>query len=184
MRAPILAVAILLAPAAASAQSTIRQTGVHERPADFSLLLGLPFPFGFGAGMRVGIPVAHDGFIGSVNDAVFVEPGFQFAVWAGFDDSIVGVQVPVLMRWDFFLTREWTVFGSVGPVFGFYFTDRGGRRGGNFELRGSGFVHPGGAPGFFGVSVGGGAFYNFSRDAALRLDASTGMLAVGLVWRF
>ncbi len=184
MRVPVLAIAILLAPALASAQSTIRQAGVHERPADFSLLLFLPFPFGFGGGARVGIPVAHDGFIGGVNDAVFVEPGFQFLIWSGFDQSIVGVQVPVLMRWDFFLTRDWTVFGSVGPVFGFYFDDRGGGRGGNFKVHGDGIFSPGGAPGFFGITLGGGAFYNFAPGSALRLDASTGMLGVGLVWKF
>lgn len=165
----------------AQAQSTIRDRSRHSRPADISLLFGLPLPFGFGAGMRFGIPVAPNGFIGSINDAVFVEPGFQFVYWSDFDQDRLGFQVPVLMRWDFFLTPDWTVFGAVGPVFGFWIDDRG--RGRNFHVEGKDVFRPGSPPGFFGVAFGGGAFYNFSPDTALRLDASTGMLAVGFLFR-
>lgn len=130
--------------------------------------------------MRFGIPVAQEGFIGKINDAVFVEPGFQFVYWSDFDRGQAGFQVPILMRWDFFFTREWTVFGSVGPVLGFWLDRDGGR---NFEVRGKDVFRPGGPPGFFGIAFGGGAFYNFSPDTSLRLDASTGMIAVGILFR-
>jgi hypothetical protein len=178
----VVVLALLLWAAPARAQSTIHDRSDHDRPADLSLLLGVPIPFGFGAGMRFGIPVAPNGFIGSINDAVFVEPGFQFVFWSDFDRSQVGFEIPILMRWDFFLTRAWTVFGSVGPVFGIWF-DRAGGGHGNFEVKGKEIFRPGEAPGFFGVSFGGGALYNFSPDTALRLDASTGMIAVGILFR-
>lgn len=186
-RALALALVLLTLPAVANAQSIIKDRSDHTRPADLSLLGLIPLPFGFGFGMRFGIPIAHDGFIGSINDAVFIEPGAQFIFWTDFNHDRLGIQVPVLMRWDFFLTRDWTVFGSVGPVFGFYFDDGGGggggHGGGRFRVEGDEVFRPAGPPGFFGIVFGGGAFYNFSQTAALRLDASTRMLGVGILLR-
>lgn len=183
IRSAILAATLAALPGPAAAQSIIKDRSSHDRPPDLSLLLGIPIPFGFGAGMRFGIPVASDGFVASVNDAVFVEPGFQFVFWSDFDKERFGFQVPVLMRWDFFFTPEWTVFGTVGPTFGFFFGDGGGGGNGRFDVKGGDVFRPGAPPGFLHFGIGGGAFYNFSPESALRLDASTSMLAVGLVFR-
>jgi hypothetical protein len=181
MRRLVLALAFVTAPALARGQSTIRQRSGHHRPADLSILLGVPVPFGFGAGMRFGIPLVQEGFIGSINDAIFLEPGFQFVYWSDFDHHQIGFQVPVLMRWDFFLSTDWTVFGSIGPVFGFWL--EGAAPHGAYKIEGKRVFDPGGPPGFFAVNLGGGAFWNFSRDTALRFDASTSMLAIGFVFR-
>lgn len=182
MRSALSALALVLvlgAAADARAQSIIRDRSPHSRPLDISLLGGLPYPFGFGAGFRVGIPIAPNGFIGKLNDAVFLEPGVQFVYWDDFHHTRTGVMVPILMRWDFFLTRAWTLYGSVGVVFGF-FTDDEDR----FRVRDARDIfYPSRRPGFFQVAFGGGAMWNFSPNTSLRLDASTQMLAIGVVFR-
>ena len=173
-----LAAVLIFAAGPAEAQSIIRDRSSHRRPVDLSLLGGVPYPFGFGVGMRVGLPIAHDGFIRTINDAVLIELGAQFVYWDDFKDHLVGFQVPVLMRWDFFLTRSWTIFGGVGLVFGFY--DEGKKR---FRLRGEDLFRPGSRPGFLRFAIGGGAMWNFSAATSLRLDATTQMIAVGVVFR-
>jgi hypothetical protein len=175
----VLLVGLSLA-AEARAQSTIRDRSHHARPLDLSVLAGVPYPIGFGAGLRVGIPVAPNGFIGSINDAVFFEPGVQFIYWTDGHDDRAGALIPLLLRWDFFVSRAWTIFGSAGVAFGF-FTDDEER----FRVRNARHVFlPGTRPGFFQVALGGGALVNFSPSTSLRLDASTHMLAVGVTFRF
>ena len=94
------------------------------------------------------------------------------------ESNTAGFEVPILMRWDFYLTRAWTVFGSVGFLFG-YFPDERDR----LKVRGDNIFTPG-RRGFFHVVFGGGAMFNFNDRVSLRLDASTQMLAVGVALRF
>lgn len=183
MRHALAATALLVALLSgvdAHAQSILRDRSQHSRPVDLSILGGIPYPFGFGAGIRVGLPIVPNGFIGSINDGVFLEPGVQFVYWDDFHDTRTGVMVPILLRWDFFLTRVWTLFGTAGVVFGFFTDDRD-----RFEVkRARDVFFPGSRPGFFQVALGGGAMINFNAKTSLRLDASTHMLAVGVVFRF
>jgi hypothetical protein len=170
---------LLAVGADASAQSIIRERHGHSRPVDISVMAGLPYPFGISPGLRVGIPLAHEGFIPSINDGVFLEPGVHFLYWDDFDDNRTGVMFPILMRWDFYLTRAWTVFGTAGVVFSF-FTDDDDR----FRVRNGQTIFYGGSrPGFFSVALGAGAMWNFRENMSLRFDASTHMLALGLVFR-
>src|SRR5689334_21749049 len=137
---------ILALPALGQAQSIIRDRSSHSRPVDLSILGAVPFPAGFGVGLRVGLPIVPNGFIGAINDAVFLEPGVQVVYWsdrwADFDDTRFGVQIPVFMRWDFFLSRVWTVYGEVGVLFGFF-----GDGHDRFKVKGGDIFRPGGEPG-------------------------------------
>jgi hypothetical protein len=98
---------------------------------------------GVGIGVRGSVVVAPDGFIRNVNDSVAVGFGLDFGhytgSWAiqGYRDQCLHFQpgpngtsvctevtsnggtynyvyVPVVMQWNFWLTRRWSVFGEPG----------------------------------------------------------------------
>lgn len=106
---------------------------------------------GIGAGARATIELVREGFIGKVNDSV----GIGFGVdWLHFDDAdargectdrVAGPNgtsicvevdgsgggpdylfVPVVMQWNFWLTRRWSVFGEPGLFAYFGSSDRFG----------------------------------------------------------
>ena len=187
MRKTWLLVAWLAVPAVAAAQedagtvSMIRDTGIHRRPVDFSVLGGAPgFGLaGYGGGVRIGLPILSDGFLPRLNDAVFVEVGAEFIHWTYLaTDDFNSITVPLHMRWNFFLDRDWTAFVSAGFELS-YFLDQG-------------FFEPPPGVNFFNVvqggvltvGVGGGVMYNFTEAVSLRVDATLSLLGIGLTFRF
>lgn len=187
MKARWLVVTVLFAvPASAFAQedvdtvSMIRDTGVHRRPVDLTFIGGAPgFGLaGYGGGVRVGIPLLSDGFLPRLNDAVFVESGAEFIHWTLTAGDFNSITVPIHVRWNFYLAKDWTAFLN-----------------GGFELSyflGEGFFDsPTGVPffnvvqgGVLTVGVGGGVMYNFSEAVSLRIDATLSLLGIGLTFRF
>lgn len=128
----------------ASAQSTIRRPGDRAQysfEAEPHLLLG-PFDWrgeGFGLGFRGTIEVAPRGFIKSINNSVGVGFGLDWVHYPGRSvrgyctERVPGPNgilictevehgrnernyfyLPVVMQWNFWLHRQWSVFGEPG----------------------------------------------------------------------
>jgi hypothetical protein len=102
-------------------------------------------PWYFSPGLRLGIPIAKNGFIPSRNDEVKIEIGVNFQLWwnhvyydpchqycdpshphydpAACDRCRSGLFMfrlafPVMLRWEFYLTRVWSVYAGMGMEFG------------------------------------------------------------------
>jgi hypothetical protein len=94
---------------------------------------------GFGIGFRGTVLVAPDGFIRSINDSVGIGFGADWVRYEAVDergrctefrpgpnDTLICVEVsgsedyrdhlvfPIVMQWNFWLTRQWSVFGEPG----------------------------------------------------------------------
>jgi len=96
---------------------------------------------GFGAGFRGSIEIVPDGFIGSINDSVAIGFGADWVHYEGNDGDARGVCTryatgpagvpicvevdddgaasdhfffPVVLQWNFWLARKWSVFGEPG----------------------------------------------------------------------
>jgi len=102
-----------------------------------------------GAGIRVGIPIVRQGFIPSLNDNVAISVGVDFLNWPSPGYEVTGVVIPVMLQWNFFLTRHWSLFGEGGVAFQDWFARRANGDDQTF------FVWPG---------LGAGARYYFNTD--------------------
>ncbi len=98
--------------------------------------------WGYGLGLRASFEIVHHGFVGSINDSVAIGVGADFGHYDG-DGTVVpgtcrrfvpgpnGTSVcvevsqssngassywflPVVMQWNFWLTRQWSVFVEPG----------------------------------------------------------------------
>jgi len=108
---------LLAAPAARADESTIRAFGDHTRYV-FEIephgILGFGAPFddlpgvGLGLGVRGTLHIAN-GFVPSINDSVGVGFGIDFS-----PDGDGRVLVPIVLQWNFWLSRHWSVFGEPG----------------------------------------------------------------------
>lgn len=125
--------ALLCIATQASAQSTIKRPGAHPHYV-FEAEPHLAFRdrghgSGFGPGFRGTIVVADDGFISKINDSVGVGFGLDWLVFG--DRHCHGnlnnnnpnddychheghIALPVVMQWNFWLHRKWSVFGEPG----------------------------------------------------------------------
>ncbi|HEY1697502.1 MAG TPA: hypothetical protein VGG39_35310 [Polyangiaceae bacterium] len=87
---------------------------------------------GFGLGARFSIPIVDRGFVPSINDSVAIGFGVDWLHYSGegcytyygphgpngcygVGDSDF-VVFPVVMQWNFFVARRWSVFGEPGLV--------------------------------------------------------------------
>jgi hypothetical protein len=96
----------------AAAQSVIKQPGVHPAyrfEAEPHLAVGVTRERGLGPGFRGTFELVDNGFIRSINNTV----GVSFGADVLFDDAIL---LPVAMQWNFWILREISVFGEVGPA--------------------------------------------------------------------
>jgi hypothetical protein len=139
-------VATLAAPARADTP-TLKQPGDHPRytfEAEPHLLLGVLNPpgpgqdFGFGAGFRGTLTLVRNGFIKSINNSIGIGFGFDWLYYnrgsyictepsantpngqlclAHKYDTANYFDFPVVMQWNFWLTRHWSVFGEPGGEF-------------------------------------------------------------------
>lgn len=186
------AAALLWAPAAWAqrgslttdqpAMSYVRDAGPHSRPVDLSVLVGTPGALlvGFGGGVRVSFPLIHDGFIGSINNAVRLETGAEFYHWAFGGFSYETIAIPLQLRWDFFLTEQWTVFAALGVAVNVYYFEDGA---GFFDAPDNTDLWGFGSGALITSAAGFGALLNLSEALSLRLDASLNLLAIGLTFR-
>jgi hypothetical protein len=137
-----LAFASLARPAAADT-SVIGRPGAHPHytfEAEPHLLLGFVDPpghgqgSGFGLGFRGTFELVDNGFVPSINNTVGVGFGLDYVhysrgrercVRVGNSDECVAVDddfnvdnvwIPIVMQWNFWLSRNWSVFGEPGTA--------------------------------------------------------------------
>lgn len=138
---------------------------------------------GFGAGLRVTVPIVKNGFIQRLNNSVGIGFGADWALYTdrdrrgectrfqtGPNATSVCVEVdgsgsrssyllfPVVMQWNFWLARRWSVFGE--PGFFFY------TRSGEFGWR--------------PAALFGGGRFHFSQNATLTLRVGYPTLSLGV----
>lgn len=105
---------LLTAPFALADTSTIKQPGAHPDyvfEAEPHALLAPFDDFRPGVGFRGTIELVDNGFVSSINNTVGI--GF------GADWSRDHFRVPVVMQWNFWLSRNWSVFGEPGALIDF-----------------------------------------------------------------
>jgi len=109
----------LAAPLALGDVSTIKRPGAHPDyvfEAEPHLIVAPFDDFTPGIGFRGTIELVDNGFISSINNTV----GIGFGVdWT--DDHF---RIPVVMQWNFWLSRNWSVFGEPGGLLNFKKKDK------------------------------------------------------------
>lgn len=156
-----LTAALLATPA--RAQSVIRQPGVHPDyifEAEPHLLLAIDPPgkgggAGLGPGFRGTVEIVDNGFIRNINNTVGIGFGADYVAFSG-KGRPGTLLVPVVMQWNFWLGRGWSVFGEPGGVLVF---------GDKFTARPAGF---------------GGARYHFNDSIALTLRVGYPEFSIGV----
>ncbi len=136
---------------------------------------------GYGGGFRSTIEVAPRGFIPRLNDSVGIGLGLDFARYDSerrgrctrFEDGPNGTRIctevdggrnadyvilPLVMQWNFWLTRRWSVFGEPGMFF--HVAD--------------------GDVGVNLVSLSGGGRWHFSKNATLTLRVGYPAVTLGV----
>ena len=121
-----------------------------------------------GAGFRVGIPIVKQGFISTINNNVAIDFGADILNWPAPDFGVTGVVVPAMLQWNFYLTRDWSVFGEAGVAFQDWFSQRASGDNQTF------FIWP-------GMSLGARYYLNPGKypDLILRIGYPSG-LSVGI----
>lgn len=107
------------ATSAGADQSVIKQPGRHPDysfEAEPHVFFGFDPPGasaskGYGPGFRGTVELVDNGFIKSINNTVGIGFGFD---WIAFESKKQAVWVPVVMQWNFWLSRNWSVFGEPG----------------------------------------------------------------------
>ena len=140
----LLAIATWQAPARADTL-IIKNPGDHPRyafEAEPHLVLGFIEPpgyasgTGFGLGFRGAIPLLRNGFVPSINNSVAIGFGMDFARYGRGDyctdggilpncnrvrnDHFYEIYIPVVLQWNFFLSRNWSVFGEPGIALNYH----------------------------------------------------------------
>ena len=106
--------ASLVAPLAQADTSTIKLPGAHPDYVFEAEPHALIAPFDDlrpGVGFRGTIELVDNGFVSSINNTVGI--GF------GADWVKDHFRVPVVMQWNFWLSRNWSVFGEPGGLVDF-----------------------------------------------------------------
>jgi hypothetical protein len=135
---------VLLAAPAASADDTIRHPGEHppyfveiEPHLDFAWgdwTSGLGGGPGYGVGGRFSFSIVKNGFVPSINNSVAIGVGLDFLHFGcaeGFDGgrygcSLNSLSFPVVLQWNFYVSRQWSVFGEPGLFLYHQFFDYSG----------------------------------------------------------
>jgi hypothetical protein len=155
------AVATLLPATLRAEPNLIKQPGAHP---DYTLELEPHVVFGFnppggsagqgiGPGFRGTVEIVDNGFISNINNTVGIGFGLD---WFAFSSGKTALWMPVVMQWNFWLTRSWSVFGEPG-----------------------GGLYLGNATGFRPAFYGGGRFH-FSDTLALTLRVGYPTISAGL----
>ncbi|MEZ4319952.1 MAG: hypothetical protein R3F61_20745 [Myxococcota bacterium] len=125
---PLVAAAALFAAAPAFA-TDISEPFTGERANSLEFHGGFTYyGNGLAAGLRYGIPIVDNGFIGPINNSVYITFGADFYLLSriyafnGTNRGGVGFGIPIVLQWNFYFTDDWSAFGEVGvnPYFDSY----------------------------------------------------------------
>ena len=120
------AVALLASTRGAHADGTITTPGDHPNyriELEPHVTLGWDNVYassGVGVGGRFSIPVVQNGFIPSLNNTIAVSFGVELLHYGGcyrYSTQACGANYlffPIAMQWNFFVARQWSVFGEPG----------------------------------------------------------------------
>lgn len=111
------AAVVLLARTASAEDLVIKQPGAHpsysiEIEPEGIIDFGRNLKDGPGAGIRLSIPLVHNGFVSSINNSVAITFGVD-------KDPLIRnnrFYFPAALQWNFWLATHWTVFGEAGVL--------------------------------------------------------------------
>jgi hypothetical protein len=138
LRATVIALGLSFAPAA-RADDTIKHPGDHPDYAveiePHGLWSWTHYDYapndGFGLGARFSIPIVKNGFVPSINNSVAIGFGLDWLHYSGascyyyngghngacYDVGDANyLFFPIVMQWNFFVAKQWSVFGEPGLV--------------------------------------------------------------------
>ncbi len=105
----------------AEAQSRVRIDRPHTGGRPFQLDVHGGFAWwgaGGAVGARFGIPIVENGFVSSINNAVYINFGadayFIRYRRRGNDVRGTGAGFPVALHWEFYFHENWSAFAEVG----------------------------------------------------------------------
>jgi hypothetical protein len=141
--AAVCAATLGVAAEASADTLVIKRPGAHPHyafEAEPHILLGFIDPpgaatgSGYGLGFRGTFEVVDNGFISSINNTVGIGVGLDFVHYTrgkercvrfgpndrcdALDDefAVDNIWIPVVMQWNFWLSRSWSVFGEPGAA--------------------------------------------------------------------
>ena len=159
-------------------EQVVRADRPHTGPRPITLDVqgGLAlFGPGFAGGLRVGLPLLRNGFVTSINNAVYLSLGADF-YWGRYQNDLnenesgPGFGVPIALHWEFYFSPKWSAFAELGV--NVYFSPG--------YLAGHGFGSGGGAWLLFML----GGKLHFNEHAALMIRIGTPATYVGLSFSF
>jgi hypothetical protein len=108
-------------PQGADAQERVRinRPFTGTRPLELDLHGGIAWwGFGVATGARFGIPILHNGFVSSINNAVYINFGADL-YWIGYrregnDIRGFGLGFPIALHWSFYFHERWSVYAEIG----------------------------------------------------------------------
>ncbi|HBQ10027.1 MAG TPA: hypothetical protein DEF51_02160 [Myxococcales bacterium] len=175
--------ALSATPAAAQSSVDIRRPHTGSRPVQLDLHGGFTW-WGWGAatGVRFGIPLMANGFIPSINNAVYLNFGadFYFArgrcrvPGPGRDcdwEYGPGFGFPVTLHWEFYFNEQWSAFVEVGGQIFFHPRFWRGER---YDVYDGGY--------WFIAAVGGS--FHINENVLLTLRVGTPYVAFGVTFQF
>lgn len=182
--AVVTALSVLAPASSAEAQRRssvdIRRPFTGQRPFQLDVHGGFTWwGVGFASGARFGIPIVNNGFVSSINDAVYINFGLDF-YWTRWRCRGVrcedweyggGLGVPVTLHWEFYFHDDWSAFVELGAQL---FLHPGFWNSGVFDAYDAGYWFVGAIGGRFHVN----------ENVALTLRIGTPYASFGLTFMF
>ncbi|HAA53951.1 MAG TPA: hypothetical protein DCE42_04315 [Myxococcales bacterium] len=68
--------------------------------------------YGFGGafGLRVGIPIVENGFVPTINNAVYINFGADLYPFGQY----IAIGIPITVHWEFYFNDKWSAFAELG----------------------------------------------------------------------
>ncbi len=183
LAAAFAALSAVSAPQMAAAQRgsvDISRPFTGQRPFQLDVHGGFTwYGLGMASGVRFGIPILNNGFVPSINNAVYINFGIDtyYVRWGdpncgpGRHCYGFGLGFPVALHWEFYFNEHWSAFAEIGAQF---FLDP-------WFFNGHGFdVHDGGY--WFLAAVGGS--FHVTDWFLLTVRVGTPYASFGLTFQF
>ena len=74
---------------------------------------------GLAAGLRVGLPLMKNGFVPSINNAIYLHLGADFYYARYLDANLdahggAGIGIPIALHWEFYFDARWSAYAELG----------------------------------------------------------------------